>query len=63
MPFKSAAQERYMFAAHPDIANKWKTEHPKNAAQMLKGTKPNGAPKATKAPGISKFSAWEKLNK
>lgn len=54
MPFKSQAQERFMFAKHPEIAKKWAMEHPKNASNMMKG------PQAPKAP---KFSAWEKLGK
>lgn len=28
MPFKSQAQERWMFATHPKMANQWATETP-----------------------------------
>lgn len=49
-----------MFANHPDIANKWKQEHPKNASSMMSGSgmAKLGAPKAPKAPG---FSPWSKM--
>lgn len=49
MPFKSAKQEAWMFANHPEIAKKWAVEHPKNAIDKLKN------PQAPKPP---KFSGW-----
>lgn len=35
MPFKSPAQEKFMFANHPDIAKRWASEHPENARTMM----------------------------
>jgi hypothetical protein len=32
MPFKSKAQERYMFAKHPDVAQKYAAETPDDSA-------------------------------
>lgn len=62
MPFKSAAQERFLFANKPELANKWRMEHPKQnfkrLPEKLGATTPG--PKAPKAP---RFSGWEKFAK
>lgn len=44
MPFKSQAQRRYLFANHPDIAERWAKETPKGKKlpQHVKKKKKNG---------------------
>lgn len=42
MPFKSVAQQRYMYARHPDIAKRWQAEYgnpPKAKRRKLKRRK------------------------
>lgn len=38
MPFKSSAQQRFMYANHPEIAKRWQAEYgtPKNLPQHVK---------------------------
>jgi len=40
MPFRSKAQQRFMFAVHPAIAHRWAREYgvPKNLPQHVGGT-------------------------
>jgi hypothetical protein len=35
MPLKSVAQEKYLWAKHPDIAQKFENETPKSAKKHL----------------------------
>ncbi len=39
MPFKSKAQERWMFATHPEMAKRWAKETPSQKALPAKVTK------------------------
>ncbi len=34
MPFKSKAQERFMYSQHPDIAKRWNKESPVNQSKL-----------------------------
>ena len=38
MPFQSAAQRRFMWLTHPDIAKRWTAEHGSAIQRKLKGT-------------------------
>lgn len=66
MPFKSLAQERFLYSQHPDIAKRWSTEHPKQNLQKLPyhvgssgGTPmPSGLQKSS---GAARFSPWSKM--
>ncbi len=60
MPFKSVAQEHYLFANKPDLANKWRMEHPSQKFNTLPKKVGSTMPQAPKAP---KFSPWQKLAK
>lgn len=40
MPFKSKAQRRFLFSQHPEIANRWQTETPKNKKLPERAPKP-----------------------
>lgn len=57
MPFKSLAQERFMFAKHPELANKWQKETP-NQSNL-----PQHAPKNPymKNSLMVKSSPWETM--
>jgi hypothetical protein len=35
MPFKSKAQQRYMFSQEPEVAKRWATEMPKGSYSKL----------------------------
>lgn len=35
MPFKSKAQMRYMYMHHPEIAKRWRKEHPNQDVSKL----------------------------
>jgi hypothetical protein len=41
MPFKSTAQEKYLFSKHPEIAKRWAKKYgvPKNLPKHVKGKK------------------------
>jgi hypothetical protein len=41
MPFKSKAQQRFMYAKHPDIAKRWEDKYgiPKNMPKHVKAKK------------------------
>jgi len=61
MPFQSSAQEKFMFAKHPDIANKWVKEYgqPKDLPKHVspekhpKGSIPTGLTGSIKSPWLS----------
>jgi hypothetical protein len=40
VPFKSAKQERYLWANHPELARKWKAEAGKKRKKVKKRKKP-----------------------
>lgn len=55
MPFKSLAQEHWMFAKHPEMASKW-ASHTPNQAALPEKISTIKAPKAPTAP-----SPWTKM--
>jgi hypothetical protein len=46
MPFKSKAQERWMFAQHPEMAKRWAKETPsqKRLPERVSSPKPSHKP-------------------
>jgi hypothetical protein len=46
MPFKSKAQQRFMFSQHPDIAKRWAKEMPAGSIKKLPDTAKKGGSKA-----------------
>ena len=54
MPFKSEKQRRFMFAEHPDIAERWAHEHPDEDAGL-----PRYAHGRTTSPDVK--SRWDEL--
>jgi hypothetical protein len=44
MPFKSAKQRRFLFAKHPDIANRWAAEYGTEIAKKKKRARGRKAP-------------------
>ena len=46
MPFKSKAQQRFMFSQHPDIAKRWAHEMPKGSIKGLPEKAKKGGSKA-----------------
>jgi hypothetical protein len=48
MPFKSKAQERYLFATHPKVAKEFAAATPKGAKlpEHVKNPKANASPKS-----------------
>jgi hypothetical protein len=68
MPFKSEAQRRYMWMAHPKIARKWAKKEKKMATessygQMLRAKKASKKPLKDTDKGSNRVNIWGKLGK
>lgn len=54
MPFKSKAQQRFMYSQHPDIAKRWEDETPniKKLPARVKSKKPRVRSKSKLSPRL-----------
>jgi hypothetical protein len=63
MPFQSKAQERFMFAKHPEIAKRWLREYGQPARMPERKVNPESRSNESPSPHVDRFARLPGLNR